>query len=88
MHPSVRTVVTYVDPRKTGQFQLPHWRWLAEYSDAVRRVPLVLAVRLRCYCIVGMWLCRFGHKLFKDVLVVARNGILRIVASVLVSQPK
>lgn len=88
MHPSVRSVVAYVDTQKTGQFQLPHWRWLAEYADAIRRVPLVFAVRSKCYCIVGMWLCRFGHKLFKDVLVVARNGVLRILASVQVSQPK
>jgi glycosyltransferase involved in cell wall biosynthesis len=88
IHPSVRRLVAYVDPQKTGQFQLPHWRWLAEYSDAIGRVPLAFAARAKCYGILGMWLCRYSHRLLKDVLLVARNGFLRVSASVLVSQPK
>jgi glycosyltransferase involved in cell wall biosynthesis len=88
MHSSVRTVVAFVDPQKTGRFELPHWRWLAEYSDAIRRSPLVFAARSRCYFVLAMWSCRYSHKLFKDVLLVVRNGLLRVSASALISQPK
>jgi glycosyltransferase involved in cell wall biosynthesis len=88
IHRSIRSVIGYVDTRKTGQFQLPHWRWLVEYVDAIGRAPLAFTVRARCYCIVAMWFCRFSHKLLKDVLVVAKNGVIRTFASVQLTQPK
>jgi glycosyltransferase involved in cell wall biosynthesis len=88
VHPSVRSSVAWFDPKKTGQFQLPHWRWLGEYADAIRRVPLAFAVRLKCYCFLGIWLCRNGHKLFKDLLLVGRNWFRLALDSVPVSQTK
>jgi hypothetical protein len=88
MHSSVRRVVAYVDPHKTSDFHLPHWRWLLEHSRAIRRVPNTTLVKLRCYSALGMWFCRYSHRFLKDVLLVARNGLVRTVALSPVSQPK
>jgi glycosyltransferase involved in cell wall biosynthesis len=88
VHSSVRRVVAWVDPQKTGEFQLPHWRWLAEYSRAIRRVPFASADKLKCYGALGMWLCRYSHRLLKDVVLVARNGLVRALALDPVGQPK
>jgi glycosyltransferase involved in cell wall biosynthesis len=87
-HGSVRRVIAFVDPHKTGDFQLPHWRWLAEYSRAISRVPIDPVDKLKCYGTLGMWLCRYSHRLFKDVLLVARNRLVRALALHPVSQPK
>lgn len=88
VHSSVRSVVSWIDPKKTAQFHLPHWRWLAEYANAIRRAPLAFAARLSCYGNLAMWSCRYSHRLLKDLLLVARNGLLRGFSSILVSHPK
>jgi hypothetical protein len=87
-HVNVRRVVAWVDPQKTGDFQLPHWRWLVEHSHAIRRAPIDLATKARCYGALAIWLCRYSHRFAKDVLLVARNGFARILASDPVGQPK
>jgi glycosyltransferase involved in cell wall biosynthesis len=88
MHVNVRRVIAYVDPQKSGDFHLPHWRWLLEHSRAIQRVPATPVVKLRCYGALVAWFCRFSHRFLKDVLLVARNGFMRAIAFNPVSRPK
>jgi glycosyltransferase involved in cell wall biosynthesis len=88
LHSNVRRVIAYVDPQKTGEFHLPHWRWLLEHSRAIRRVPIGPVAKLRCYGALTMWLCRYSHRFAKDVLLVARNSFVRALVSNPVGQPK
>ena len=88
MHAGVRRLVAYVDPQNTGEFHLPHWRWLLEHSRAIRRSSSTPAVKLKCYSALAMWFCRYSHRFLKDVLLVARNGLVRSMGSNPISQAK
>lgn len=88
MHANVRRVIAHVDPQKSADFHMPHWRWLLEHARAIRRAPASPAIKLKCFSALALWFCRFSHRFLKDVLVVARNGLARTAALSPVSQPK
>jgi glycosyltransferase involved in cell wall biosynthesis len=48
--------LAWFDPAQADKISLPTWRVLFEYLASVRRVPLDLFERLKCYGHIGRWL--------------------------------
>lgn len=55
LHRSKQDRAAWFDPEKAGRYSMPMWRWLIEFTKAVRRVPMDLTEKSRCYALVCKW---------------------------------
>ena len=52
-HVTDAEIAAWFDPALKGRILLPRWRRLFEYLGAIRRVPVSLFERVRCYIQLG-----------------------------------
>ena len=57
----------WFDPANSGKVHMPAWRWLREYINAVRRVPIGATEKIRCYGSLARWLVRYRKQLRREL---------------------
>ena len=64
-----RSCISWFNPAWKGRISFPHWRQFFDFITTIRRVPLPLTERLRCYGTLAHWLILYGRRMIKDLLV-------------------
>ncbi len=70
VYPTRHLVIAWYNPRKAGKITFPHWRLLIEHFRSIKRAPLNLHERTRCYIYLIWWI----RKSYRDL---AKNLILK-----------
>jgi len=70
--------VAQFDTARVSQIPLPRWSLLGGYFKSVRRVPLRMRERLRCYLLICAWIPRNARGLAKDLVVAATILLKRL----------
>lgn len=77
LYPTRFERLALLEPQRAGEFVLPHFSEFFEYLRCIRRGPLKLADRLRCYLEMLRWLKDNNKRLRNDVLYVSKRFVKR-----------
>lgn len=87
IHPGMSTQVyrdwwerlAWFEPERSDRLFLPHWAQFFHYLRIIRRAPIPLVERVRCYRHMAWWLLNewHGRWMVKDVLLATRKVLRR-----------
>lgn len=64
-----RTRMAWFNPSLKGKIVFPWWMQFFDYLRTIKRSPLSVYDKFRCYLFMVEWILRFGKNLGKDILV-------------------
>jgi glycosyltransferase involved in cell wall biosynthesis len=68
MYVNMRARMAWFDPALKGKIVFPFWMQFFDYLTIIKRVPLPLQEKIRCYAIMIRWLADHGKNLAGDVV--------------------
>jgi glycosyltransferase involved in cell wall biosynthesis len=67
-HASNKKRAIWFDPLNSNKILFTRWRWLYEFIDSVRRVPMNFSNKVKCYFETSKWAFFRARGLFADIL--------------------
>jgi glycosyltransferase involved in cell wall biosynthesis len=76
-YPSPYDRMKIYEPAGSGPLVFPHWWLFADFLTAIHRAPIGASERLRCYAHLQISVRRWGHGLWPDLKIAAKQLVYR-----------